>query len=107
MKKKIDHFKHRLISESKLKEEKEPATYYHAYEVGDVVSSQNNKRRVILEVCAFTKNFKAPTYKFMHLDYDIINTLTSGALQIKKGEINEQPIDIMDKYFYIYQFKPN
>jgi hypothetical protein len=85
---------------------KEQEIYYHAFNVGDVVSSQDNKRRVILEVCAVTKNFKVPTYKFMHLDYDNVNILSSGTLLIKRGEISEQPIDIMDKYFYLYQFKP-
>lgn len=72
-----------------------PDTITAVFEVGDLVSDQKGRMRVILERLD-------GEYKFMHLQDEHYNT-TSGMMHVNKGSIGTQPFHYFDKYHYLYQ----
>ena len=72
-----------------------PDTIQPVFEVGDLVSDQKWRMRVILEILE-------TEYRFMHLQDEHYNT-TSGMVHFNKGSIATQPFRYFDKYHYLYQ----
>lgn len=66
----------------------------HIFEVGDLVSDQKHKFKVILKVML-------DHYEFMILTPESWNT-ANGIHTIRKGDISFQPFFVFDKYNYLY-----
>jgi hypothetical protein len=76
------------------KDEKE---FYHVFEDGDLLRSQDGYMVVITEV-------KDGQYKLIHLQSQTIKVI-GDIIEIKKGSIGTQPCSVVDKYYFLYQPK--
>jgi hypothetical protein len=72
---------------------------YHAFDIGDLILSQNNDKVVIINILLDKQH-----YEFMNLESKKVHTLTGDIIHIDKGSIGSASINTIDKYYYLYQF---
>jgi ribosomal protein S3AE len=77
----------------------------HAFEVGDVIASYSHDNKRVITGIEHAEG-QSCIYKFMELEDDYTNRTISGHLiEIKKGNMSEQPCYIVDKYFCLVEYK--